>query len=107
MIGSAPGGDLDSIVRIGDRLFNLEYVTSIEPSEDEGPSVIDVHIVPGRRVRLRGDDAKAAKFFVSGFDPLPVDRAAQDEAARDGRAAQDSGATWGPSPYGQVDDTRS
>jgi hypothetical protein len=59
----------DRLIRIGSRLFNLVHVTSIEP--EDGGDGMDVHIVHGRVVRLRGEDAIEARTLVDSFPGVP------------------------------------
>lgn len=74
---------MSELVRIGGRLFNLSYVTSIEPGLENGSSVVDVHIVKGRTVRLRGDDARAAVNLVESYSPFPPELPPDDGESRD------------------------
>jgi hypothetical protein len=62
---------MSELVRIGARLFNLNHVTTIEPGVEDKQSVVDIHIVQGRMVRLRGDDARAALNLVDSYSPFP------------------------------------
>lgn len=87
---------MDSLIRIGGRLFNLTHVITMDPGEDKGEPIVDVHVVPGRVVRLKGRQARAATVFIESFPDLVVEVFPEDPDGLEGEAAQDHGYEHNP-----------
>lgn len=94
---------MGNLVRIGERLFNLDHIIVIEPDEGRGPGVMAVRMEQGREAILDGDDARAARNLVHSFRPFPSDFPTPDgsegqsfgqDADREVQVSHDVGGAW-------------